>query len=181
MILATYSSCFLLLLVVLLELVLQASTTYPSPHRNTMLLKDGTTSKNMLPRGLTSLLDSVQSTTIAAAGPAARPAAAAVAAVPAVPAAAAGAAAGAGAAGLAAAAAGFQNPLCPDALPLAVGYIYIYIYMNFDLYSWFMCLFICPMLNQWLGKSVCLATLVNKSGVVIHVAIPELFMEVFRC
>ena len=49
--LATFSSCFLLLLllVVLLELVLQASTTYPSPHRNTMLLKDGTTSKNMLP------------------------------------------------------------------------------------------------------------------------------------
>ena len=38
-------------------LVLQASKTYPSPHRNTMLLKDGTTSKNMLPRGLTSLLD----------------------------------------------------------------------------------------------------------------------------
>ena len=116
--LATFSSCFLLLLllVVLLELVLQASTTYPSPHRNTMLLKDGTTSKNMLPRGLTSLLDSVQSKTIAAAGPAA------AAAVPAVPAAAAGAAAGAGAAGLAAAAAaGFQNPLCPDALPLAVG------------------------------------------------------------
>ena len=31
----------LLLLVVLLELVLQASKTYPSPHRNTMLLKDG--------------------------------------------------------------------------------------------------------------------------------------------
>jgi len=27
--------------VVLLELVLQASKTYPSPHRNTMLLKDG--------------------------------------------------------------------------------------------------------------------------------------------
>ena len=50
MILATFSSCFLLLLlVVLLELVLQAPTTYPSPHRNTMLLKDGTTSKNMLP------------------------------------------------------------------------------------------------------------------------------------
>ena len=85
----------------------------------------------MLPRGLTSLLDSVQSKTIAAAGPAA--------AVPAVPAAAAGAAAGAGAAGLAAAAvaaaaAGFQNPLCPDALPLAVGrgrriYNIIYIYI----------------------------------------------------
>ena len=79
----------------------------------------------MLPRGLTSLLDSVQSKTIAAAGPAA-------AAVPAVPA----AAAGAGAAGLAAAAAaaGFQNPLCPDALPLAVGrgrriYNIIYIYI----------------------------------------------------
>ena len=29
----------------------------PSPHRNIMLLKDGTTSKNMLPQGLTSLLD----------------------------------------------------------------------------------------------------------------------------
>ena len=74
MIVATFSSCFLLLLlvlvlplllVVLLELVLQASTTYPSPHRNTMLLKDGTTSKNMLPRGLTSFLDSVQNKTIA--------------------------------------------------------------------------------------------------------------------
>ena len=48
----------LLLLVLLLEVVLQASKTHPSPHRNTMLLKDGTTSKNMLPRGLTSLLDS---------------------------------------------------------------------------------------------------------------------------
>ena len=45
----------------------------------------------MLPRGLTFLPDSVQNKTIAAAGPAA------------------------------AAAAGFQNPLCPDALPLAVG------------------------------------------------------------
>ena len=82
MILATFSSCFLLLLLVLLlELVLQASTRYPSPHRNTMLLKDGTTSKNMLPRGLTSLLDSVQNKAIAAAGPAgpAGPAAAAAA------------------------------------------------------------------------------------------------------
>ena len=38
--------------------MLQASKTHPSPHRNTMLLKDGTTSKNMLPRGLTSLLES---------------------------------------------------------------------------------------------------------------------------
>ena len=47
-----------MLQVVLLEVVLQASKTHPSPHRNTMLLKDGTTSKNMLPRGLTSLLDS---------------------------------------------------------------------------------------------------------------------------
>ena len=47
-----------MLRVVLLEVVLQASKTHPSPHRNTMLLKDGTTSKNMLPRGLTSLLDS---------------------------------------------------------------------------------------------------------------------------
>ena len=46
----------LLLVVVLLEVVLQASKTHPSPHRNTMLRKDGTTSKNMLPRGLTSLL-----------------------------------------------------------------------------------------------------------------------------
>ena len=52
-------------------LVLQASKTYPSPHRNTMLLKDGTTSKNMLPRDLTSLLDSVKNKAIAAAGPAA--------------------------------------------------------------------------------------------------------------
>ena len=57
-------------------LALQASKTYPSPHRNTMLLKDGTTSKNMLPRDLTSLLDSVKNKAIAAAGPA-RPAAAA--------------------------------------------------------------------------------------------------------
>ena len=44
---------------------------------------------------------------------------------PKIPPAAAGSAAGDGAAGLAAAAAaavaGFQNPLCPDALPLAVG------------------------------------------------------------
>ena len=47
-----------MLRVVLLEVVLQACKTHPSPHRNTMLLKDGTTSKNMLPRGLTSLLDS---------------------------------------------------------------------------------------------------------------------------
>ena len=30
----------LLLLVLLLQLVLQASKTYPSPHRNTMALKD---------------------------------------------------------------------------------------------------------------------------------------------
>ena len=51
-------------------LVLQASKTYSSPHRNTMLLKDGTTSKNMLPRDLTSLLDSVKNKAIAAAGPA---------------------------------------------------------------------------------------------------------------
>ena len=47
-----------MLRVVLLEVVLQASKPHPSPHRNTMLLKDGTTSKNILPRGLTSLLDS---------------------------------------------------------------------------------------------------------------------------
>ena len=51
-------------------LVLQASKTYPSPHRNTMLLRDGTTSKNMLPRDLTSLVDSVKNKAIAAAGPA---------------------------------------------------------------------------------------------------------------
>ena len=60
-----------MLRVVLLEVVLQASKTHPSPHRNTMLLKDGTTSKNMLPRGLTSLLDSGKKKEIAAAGPAA--------------------------------------------------------------------------------------------------------------
>ena len=97
----------LLLLVLLLEVVLQASKTHPSPHRNTMLLKDGTTSKNMLPRGLTSLLDSgkkkrlqllgllllLLELVIAAAGPAA-------AAPAAAPAAAAGGAAGAGAASL---------------------------------------------------------------------------------
>ena len=58
-------------------LVLQASKTYPLPHRNTMLLKDGTTSKNMLPRDLTSLLDSVKNKAIAAAGPAGPAAAAA--------------------------------------------------------------------------------------------------------
>ena len=97
----------LLLLVLLLEVVLQASKTHPSPHRNTMLLKDGTTSKNMLPRGLTSLLDSgkkkrlqllgllllLLELVIAAAGPAA-------AAAPAAAAPAAGGAAGAGAASL---------------------------------------------------------------------------------
>ena len=44
----------LLLLLVLLELVL-AFKTHPSPHRNTMLLKDGTTSKNMLRRRTTFL------------------------------------------------------------------------------------------------------------------------------
>ena len=38
---------------------------------NTMVLKDGTTSKNMLSRGLTSLLDSGKNKAIAAAGPAA--------------------------------------------------------------------------------------------------------------
>ena len=58
-------------------LVRQASKTYPSPHRNTMLLKDGTTSKNMLPRDLTSLVDSVKDKAIAAAGPAGPAAAAA--------------------------------------------------------------------------------------------------------
>ena len=54
--------------------------THPSPHRNTMLLKDGTTSKNMLPRGLTPLLDSGKNKAIAAAGPAAAAPAAAAAA-----------------------------------------------------------------------------------------------------
>ena len=44
-------------------------------------LKDGTTSKNMLPRGLTSLLDSGKNKAIAAAGPAAAAAAAPAAAV----------------------------------------------------------------------------------------------------
>ena len=44
----------LLLLLVLLELVL-AFKTHPSPHRNTMRLKDGTTSKNMLRRRTTFL------------------------------------------------------------------------------------------------------------------------------
>ena len=37
----------LLLLVLLLEVVLQASKTHPSPHQNTMLLKDETTSKSI--------------------------------------------------------------------------------------------------------------------------------------
>ena len=36
-----------------------------------MLLKDGTTSKNILPRGITSLLDSVKNKASAAGGPAA--------------------------------------------------------------------------------------------------------------
>ena len=54
-----------------------------------MALKDGTTSKNMLSRGLTSLLDSGKNKAIAAAGPAAAAPAAAA------PAAAAGGAAGA--------------------------------------------------------------------------------------
>ena len=67
-----------------------AAPRHPSPHRNTMLLKDGTTSKNMLPRGLTSLLDSGKNKASSAAGPAAA----------AAPAAAAGGAAGAGAASL---------------------------------------------------------------------------------
>ena len=63
-------------------MVLQISKTHSSPHRNNMLLKDGTTSKNMLPRGLTSLLDSSKNKASSAAGPAgpAGPAAAAVAA-----------------------------------------------------------------------------------------------------
>ena len=56
-----------------------AARRHPSPHRNTMLLKDGTTSKNMLPRGLTSLLDSGKNKASSAAGPAAAAAAAAVA------------------------------------------------------------------------------------------------------
>ena len=58
----------LVLLVLLLQLLLQASKTYLSPHRNTMPLKDGTTSKNTLPRGLTSLLDPVKNKATAAAG-----------------------------------------------------------------------------------------------------------------
>ena len=51
-------------------MVLQISKTHSSPHRNNMLLKDGTTSKNMLPRGLTSLLDSSKNKASSAAGPA---------------------------------------------------------------------------------------------------------------
>jgi len=70
----------LLLLLLLLVVLLQASKTHPSPHRNTMLLKDGTTSKNMLPRSLTSLLDSGKNKASSAAGPAAAAAAAAAAA-----------------------------------------------------------------------------------------------------
>ena len=63
-------------------MVLQISKTHSSPHRNNMLLKDGTTSKNMLPRGLTSLLDSSKNKASSAAGPAgpAGPAAAVAAA-----------------------------------------------------------------------------------------------------
>ena len=98
-----------MLQVVLLEVVLQASKTHPSPHRNTMLLKDGTTSKNMLPRGLTSLLDSGKKKRLQLLGlllllelviAAARPAGPAAAPAAAAPAAAAGGAAGAGAASL---------------------------------------------------------------------------------
>ena len=65
-----------------------AAPRHPSPHRNTMLLKDGTTSKNMLPRGLTSLLDSGKNKASSAAGPAAAavaPAAAAGGAAAAAP------------------------------------------------------------------------------------------------
>ena len=72
----------LLLLVVLLELVLQAFKTHPSPHRNTMLLKDGTTSKNMLPPGLDVPSDSSKNTAGSAAG-LAGPAGPAAAAAPA--------------------------------------------------------------------------------------------------
>ena len=54
--------------VVLLEVMLQASKTHPSPHRNTMLLKDGTTSKNMLPPGLDVPSDSIKNTASSAAG-----------------------------------------------------------------------------------------------------------------
>ena len=60
-----------MLRVVLLKVVLQACKTHPSPHQNTMLLKDETTSKNMLSRGLTSLLDSSNNKASSAAGPAA--------------------------------------------------------------------------------------------------------------
>ena len=63
-------------------MVLQISKTHSSPHRNNMLLKDGTTSKNMLPRGLTSLLDSSKNKASSAAGPAG-PAGPAAAAAPA--------------------------------------------------------------------------------------------------
>ena len=66
--------------VVLLEVMLQASKTHPSPHRNTMLLKDGTTSKNMLPPGLDVPSDSSKNTASSAAGPAGPAAAAAPAA-----------------------------------------------------------------------------------------------------
>ena len=48
-------------------LLLQASKTYPSPHRNTKLMKDGTTSKNTLPQGLTFLLDPMKNKASSAA------------------------------------------------------------------------------------------------------------------
>ena len=54
-------------------------------QQNTMALKDGTTSKNMLSRGLTSLLDSGKNKAIAAAGPAAAAPAAAAGAAGAAP------------------------------------------------------------------------------------------------
>ena len=68
--------------VVLLEVMLQASKTHPSPHRNTMLLKDGTASKNMLPPGLDVPSDSSKNTASSAAG-LAGPAGPAAAAAPA--------------------------------------------------------------------------------------------------
>ena len=43
---------------------------FATPKHHATVLKDGTTSKNMLPRGLTSLLDSGKNKAIAAAEPA---------------------------------------------------------------------------------------------------------------
>ena len=49
-------------------------------------------------------------------------------------------------------------------------YMYIYIWILNYIDS-FVYLFALCFLNQWLSRFVCLATLVNKSGVVIHVAL----------